>query len=75
MIECFRKLVLVGLALFFAEQGSLAQTAVALTIVFFYVIVLLKVQPFKLPSDNQVALLVNACFAFVMFASLLLCVN
>ena len=72
MIECFRKLVLVGLALFIAEQGSLAQTAAALIIVLFYVMVLLRAQPYKLPSDNHVALLVNAGFGFVMFASLLL---
>ena len=40
MIECFRKLVLVGLALFFAEQGSLAQTAVALMIVFLLAVIM-----------------------------------
>ena len=64
--------MLVGLALFFGEQGSLGQTAFALTFVVFYIIVLLKMQPFKLPSDNHVALLVNTGFFFVMFSSLLL---
>ena len=68
--------MLVGVALFFGEQGSIAQTAIALIIVFFYIIVLLKIQPFKLPSDNHVALLVNAGFFAIMFASLLLkCVD
>ena len=39
----------------FGEQGSLLQTAVAMGLMMIYIPVLIKLQPYKLPSDNGVA--------------------
>eukprot|EP00937_MAST-01D_sp_MAST-1D-sp2_P005101 g5101.t1 len=72
VVECFRKLALTGAALFFGEQGSLLQAAVAITLMMLYIPVLIKAQPYALPSDNAVALLVNLGLLFVLFSSLLL---
>jgi hypothetical protein len=72
VIECFRKFVLTGLALFFGAQGSLLQTAISMGLMMIYIPVLIKLQPYKLPSDNHVALLVNVGLFFVLFSSLLL---
>eukprot|EP00937_MAST-01D_sp_MAST-1D-sp2_P008078 g8078.t1 len=72
VVECFRKLLLTGFALFFGVQGSLFQTAIAMAFVVVYIPVLLRVQPYKLPSDNHVALIVNIALLFVLFTSLLL---
>eukprot|EP00937_MAST-01D_sp_MAST-1D-sp2_P007747 g7747.t1 len=72
VIECFRKLTLTGVALFFGEQGSLLQTAIAMGLVILYIPVLVKMQPYALPSDNDVAELVNVGLLFVMFSALLL---
>ena len=72
VVECFRKLVLTGMALFFGEQGSLLQTAVSMGLLMIYIPVLIKVQPYKLPTDNSIAQLVNIGLFFVLFCSLLL---
>ena len=72
IIECYRKLTLTGMALFFGEQGSLLQTAIAMGLMMIYIPVLIKMQPYKLPSDNGVAVLVNVGLFFVLFSSLLL---
>ena len=73
--DSFGKLVLTGAALFFGEQGSLVQTAAVLWLVLCYVVVLLRVRPYKLPYDNHMALLTNADIFIVLFASLLLKVD
>jgi len=75
VIECFRKLVLTGVALFFGEQGSLLQTAAVIWMVMCYIIVLLRVQPYKLPYDNHMALLTNVDMFIILFASLLIKVD
>ena len=67
VIECFRKLVLTGVALFFGEQGSLVQTAAVMWLVLCYIVVLLRVQPYKLPYDNHMALLVNVDMFIILF--------
>eukprot|EP00937_MAST-01D_sp_MAST-1D-sp2_P005255 g5255.t1 len=72
VVECCRKLALTGVALFFGEQGSLLQLAVATALVAMYMVVLVKLQPYALPSDNDLAQLVSAGLAIALFASMLL---
>eukprot|EP00937_MAST-01D_sp_MAST-1D-sp2_P003428 g3428.t1 len=72
VVECCRKLTLTGVALFFGEQGSLIQVGVALLLAVGYTIVLVKLQPYALPSDNALAQLANAGVFLTLFASLLL---
>eukprot|EP00937_MAST-01D_sp_MAST-1D-sp2_P003170 g3170.t1 len=71
VVECCRKLALTGVALFIGEQGSLIQLSVALMLVASYTVVLMKAQPYALPSDNALAQLVNAGLFVTLFASLL----
>eukprot|EP00937_MAST-01D_sp_MAST-1D-sp2_P004033 g4033.t1 len=47
VIECFRKLILTGIALFFGTQGSLLQTAMSMVLVVIYIPVLQTMQPYK----------------------------
>eukprot|EP00937_MAST-01D_sp_MAST-1D-sp2_P002182 g2182.t1 len=72
VVECFRKLALTGVALFFGEQGSLLQTSIAIGLMMLYVPVLIRMRPYALPSDNNMAQLVNVGLLFVLFTALLL---
>ena len=72
VVECFRKLSLTGVALFFGQQGSLFQGAVALTLLMLFIPTLMKMQPYHLPTDNSVAILNNILLFFVLFTALLL---
>eukprot|EP00937_MAST-01D_sp_MAST-1D-sp2_P005052 g5052.t1 len=71
-VECGRKLALTGVALFFGEQGSLLQTAIAIGLLMLYIPILIKARPYVLPSDNNVAQLANVGLLFVLFSSMLL---
>eukprot|EP00937_MAST-01D_sp_MAST-1D-sp2_P001199 g1199.t1 len=72
VVECCRKLALTGVALFIGEQGSLVQVAVAMTLVVFYMVVLVTMRPYALPSDNALALLANMALFFTLVVALLL---
>eukprot|EP00937_MAST-01D_sp_MAST-1D-sp2_P001142 g1142.t1 len=72
VVECVRKLVLAGVSLFFSEQGSLLQVSTAIMLLVLYGIVLAKVWPYALPSDNVLAQASNLALLVALFVSMLL---
>eukprot|EP00937_MAST-01D_sp_MAST-1D-sp2_P002202 g2202.t1 len=72
VVECLRKLILAGIALFFGEQGSLFQVVFAMCLAVVYIHVLSKLQPYKRLSDSQVAVLANIALFFVLLSALLM---
>lgn len=70
IFECVRKLLLVCMPVFFDPPGSVAQLIFGLMCSVLSIIVLCLVQPYKLDSDNALALLGEVSIFFCMLASI-----
>ena len=70
--ECGKKLVLVGMTLFVAEQGSLAQVMGSMAFVVAYTLVCIWLKPYKCRTDYHLALLANFALVVEMLMALLI---
>ena len=75
IVECVRKIAIVGAPVFFDPAGSAAQLIFGLMISFITVAVYAHAQPYAKPSDNTLALLCQGQIFFALLSALSLNVN
>ena len=70
VVECIRKLMLVGAPVFFDPQGSVAQLIFGLIICLFFTAIIAWLQPYK--ENNKLALLAQFTIFFTLLSSMAL---